>query len=107
LASTRIEPSSILASEAPTARRMCRSSVTYWRACSELADVGPGDDLHERDAGAVEVDQRVLAAVDAAPRATDVGALAGVLLEVGALDADARAVGQRSQPSSSTAGRTD
>ncbi len=36
LASTRIDPSSILASEAPTARRMARSSVTYWRASSAV-----------------------------------------------------------------------
>ena len=36
LASTRIEPSSIFASDAPTARRMARSSVTYWRASSAV-----------------------------------------------------------------------
>ena len=36
LASTRMLPSSILASEAPTASRMPRSSVTYWRACSAV-----------------------------------------------------------------------
>ena len=36
LASTRIDPSSILASDAPTATRIARSSVTYWRACSAV-----------------------------------------------------------------------
>ena len=49
----------------------------------------PGDDLDERDAGAVVVDQRVVGAVDAAGRAADVQRLAGVLLHVGALDLDA------------------
>ena len=34
LASTRIEPSSILASEASMATRIARSSFTYWRASS-------------------------------------------------------------------------
>ena len=36
LASTRIEPSSILASDAPMATRIARSSPTYCRACSAL-----------------------------------------------------------------------
>ncbi len=36
LASTRIDPSSIFASDAPTARRMARSSVTYCRASSAV-----------------------------------------------------------------------
>ena len=36
LASTRIEPSSILASEASMATRMARSSFTYWRASSAV-----------------------------------------------------------------------
>ena len=76
------------------ATRIARSSLTYWRACSARADVGPADDLDERHAGAVEVDQRGVAAVDAAAGAADVGRLAGVLLEVGPLDADAGAVGQ-------------
>ena len=34
LQSTRSDPSSILPSDAPTATRMDRSSVTYWRASS-------------------------------------------------------------------------
>ncbi len=46
-----------------------------------------GDDLDERDARAVVVDQRVHGAVDAAGRAADVQRLAGVLLHVRALDA--------------------
>ena len=58
------------------------------------AEVGPADDLDERDAGAVEVDQRLVAAVDASAGAADVDRLAGVLLEVRPLDADAGAVGQ-------------
>src|SRR4029079_6938432 len=47
------------------------------------ADVGAADDLDQRHTGAVEVDQRVVAAVDAPTGATEVRALAGVLLHVG------------------------
>ena len=68
--------------------------MTYWRACVDGADVGAADDLDQRHTGTVEVDQRVVAAVDAPARTTEVRALAGVFFEVGALDADARAVGQ-------------
>src|SRR5690606_36179399 len=42
----------------------------------------PRDDLHERDARAVVVDERVLRAVDAPGGAADVGVLARVLLHV-------------------------
>src|SRR5699024_9026627 len=49
----------------------------------------PGDDLHQRDAGAVVVHLGVGRAVDAPGRAADVGVLPGVLLHVGALDLDA------------------
>ena len=58
----------------------------------ELGRVGLGaedrlrDDLDERDAGAVVVDERVLGALDAAGRAADVRELARVLFHVGALD---------------------
>ena len=45
----------------------------------------------QRHAGAVVVDERVVGVVDATA-AADVQRLAGVLLEVRALDADARAV---------------
>ncbi len=48
-----------------------------------------GDDLDQRDAGAVVVDQRVVGAVDAPGGAADVQRLAGVLLHVRALDLDA------------------
>ena len=48
-----------------------------------------GDDLDERDAGAVVVDERVVGAVDPPGRAADVQRLAGVLLHVRALDVDA------------------
>ena len=53
-------------------------------------DLGSAHDLHERDAGAVVVDQRVIGLVDAAATA-HVHGLAGVLLEVRALDPDRRA----------------
>ena len=53
------------------------------------ADDRLGDDLDERDAGPVVVDQRVVGAVDATGRAADVEGLAGVLLHVRALDLDA------------------
>ena len=51
------------------------------------ADVGLGDDLDQRRAAAVEVDQRGAGAVDPA-RLADVDELRRVLLEVGAVDAD-------------------
>ena len=50
---------------------------------------GLGDDLDQRDACAVVVDQRVIGAVDAAGGAPDVEGLSGVLLHVRALDLDA------------------
>ena len=52
------------------------------------ADVRLGDDLHERRAAAVEVDERGLGSVDAPGRAADVDGLGGVLLEVRADDPD-------------------
>jgi hypothetical protein len=45
-----------------------------------------GDDLDQRDAGPVVVDQRVVGAVDPAGGAADVQRLAGVLLQVHPLD---------------------
>ena len=87
LASTRSEPSSILPSDAPVATRMARSSVDVGPGLLGGADVGAADDLDQRHAGAVVVDERVVGAVDAAA-AADVGGLAGVLLDVGPLDAD-------------------
>ena len=68
---------------------------------AQLGDIGPrylgrarsgaghrlGDDLDQRDAGTVVVDERVIGAVDA-PALTDVRVLAGVLLEVHPLDTD-------------------
>ena len=56
------------------------------------ADVGLGDELHERGAGAVEVDERVGRARETTLRAAHVDHLAGVLFEVDARDADARGV---------------
>ena len=90
--SQRSEPCSMRTSETPSAR----SSL------AQLGHVGPRDlrrerararhrlrdDLDERDAGPVVVDERMRRAVDAAGRAADVQRLAGVLLEVHALDAD-------------------
>ena len=49
-------------------------------------DVGRGDDLDERGAAAVVVDERVLGAADAPRAAADVDVLRGVLLEVRADD---------------------
>ena len=74
------------------------------RPCAELGRVGLGavdqlgDDLDERHAGAVVVDERVLGALDATGRAADVRELAGVLLHVGALDRH----GERRVPSASS-----
>src|SRR5690606_23436601 len=60
------------------------------------AHVGPGHDLEQRDAGAVVVDEAVAGLGDA-PAAADVDRLAGVLLEVGPLDAHPQA-GRQLQP---------
>ena len=72
---------------------MARSSLDVRPRVLGGADVGTAHDLDERHAGPVVVDERVLGAVDA-PAAAEVRRLAGVLFHVGALDADARAVGQ-------------
>ena len=57
------------------------------------ADVGLGDDLDQRRAAAVEVDQRALGADLAARAAADVDGLRGVLLEVRADEADLERLG--------------
>ena len=93
LASTRIEPSSILASLTPVASRIERSSLTYVSRLLGGVDVGPAHDLDERHAGAVVVDQRIPGLVDA-PAAADVRVLARVLFDVRPFDADAAAVAQ-------------
>ena len=51
-------------------------------------DVRAADDLHQRHARPVVVDERIVTAVDAPSGAPDVGGLARVLLHVGPLDAD-------------------
>ena len=90
--SHRIWPCSIRASDTPRARISSRSSATYALATSGARAPVPvdrlGDDLDQRDAGPVVVDQRVLRAVDAAGGPADVRGLAGVLLHVRALDLD-------------------
>ena len=58
------------------------------------ADVGAADDLDQGHPGAVEVDQRRVAAVDPPATPADVRRFTRVLLEVGALDAHPAAVGQ-------------
>ena len=94
LASTRIEPSSILASEAPTATRIARSSVTYWRACSAVRMSGRLTiSTSGTPARLKSISEESLPWMRP-PAAADVGGLAGVLLEVGPLDADPVAVGQ-------------
>ena len=78
------------ASEMPSESTMSRIVDTYAFASSGASVLGAvdrlRDDLDERHAGAVVVDERVLGALDAAGRAADVGELAGVLLHVRALD---------------------
>ena len=65
LASTRIEPSSIFTSETPIACSTARSSRHVRARLLGAADVGPAHDLHQRHAGAVVVDERVVGLVDA------------------------------------------
>ena len=87
LASQRRLPSSMFTSETPSWRSVVRSSVSHSRAAAGSVDVGLGDDLDERRAAAVEVDERGAGAVDPA-RLADVAELRGVLLEVDAVDPD-------------------
>ena len=87
LASTRRLPSSMLTSETPSWRTVSRSSRAQSAGLGGAAQVGLGDDLDQRRAAAVEVDQRGAGAVDPA-RLADVDHLRRVLLEVGAVDAD-------------------
>ena len=58
-----------------------------------VADVGPTDDLEQRHTGTVVVDGGIAGVVDPAT-AAHMGGLAGVLLQVGPLDADHLARGQ-------------
>ena len=90
LTSQRRLPCSIRTSETPSVRTISRSSVDV--GAGHLGGLGAGagdragDDLDQRDAGPVVVDQRVVGAVDAPGGATDVQVLAGVLLQVHPLD---------------------
>ena len=58
------------------------------------ADVGTTNDFHQRNAGAVEVDQRGIAAMDAAATSALMGGLARVLFEVGALHTNPSPIGE-------------
>ena len=89
--------------------------ATYARATSGAFVAGAldrlGDDLDQRHAGPVVVEQRVVGAVDPAGGATDVQRLAGVLLHVRALDLDPvrlarRPSTSRSSPRTRSARRT-
>ena len=57
-------------------------------------DVGPTHDLDQRNTSAIEVDERIVGAMNTAAGSTDVRALARVFFEVCALDTDALAAGQ-------------
>src|SRR5881397_2630185 len=94
LTSNRSEPFSISASEMPSSTTVCRSSCRK-RRLLRRADVRLRDDLDERRAGPVEVDQRRARAVDPALGAADVQRLRRVLLEVRACDSDLGFVGPR------------
>ena len=73
-------------SETPRRRIVARSRRAQSAGLLRRAQVGLGDDLDQRRAAAVEVDDAGLRAVDAA-RAARVHELGGVLLEVHAVDA--------------------
>ena len=85
LASTRRLPSSMLTSETPSWRTVSRRSRAQEAASAARAQIRLGDDLDQRRAAAVEVDQRGAGAVDP-PGLADVDHLRRVLLEVGAVD---------------------
>ena len=76
------------------ATRIARSSVTYWRACSAVRMSGRLTISTSGTPARLKSISECVAAVDPPAGAADVRRLAGVLLEVGPLDADARAVGQ-------------
>src|SRR5690606_9342445 len=56
------------------------------------------DDLDQRNPRPVVVDERILRALDATGRATDVGELSGILLHVGSLDLDRERLAVRELP---------
>ena len=85
-ASQRSEPCDMSTSRDPElAQRLAQQLQPLARLLGRL-DVGLGDDLDERRAAAVEVDDRRVGAVDA-PRLPHVDELRRVLLEVHAVDA--------------------
>ena len=88
LTSKRSEPFSISASEIPSSTTVWRSSWRKRFACSAEWMSGRRDDLDERRAGSVEVDERAVGAGDAPLGAADVDVLRRVLLEVRAHDPD-------------------
>ena len=81
LASQRSEPSSMFTSLTPSWRSVTRSRLQPLARLLGRVDVGLGDDLGQRRAAAVVVDDRRVRAVDAA-RLADVDELRRVLLEV-------------------------
>ena len=87
LASQRRLPSSMLTSETPSWRTVVAQQPRPLGRLGGAAQVGLGDDLDQRRAAAVEVDQRGAGAMDPA-RLADVDHLRRVLLEVGAVDAN-------------------
>ena len=86
LASQRSEPSSMFTSETPEHAHRGAQQPQPLAGGLGGAQVGLGDDLRERGAAAVEVDDRGVGAVDA-PGGADVHELGGVLLQVHAVDA--------------------
>ena len=95
LTSKRIEPFSSSASREPELDHRLAQQLQEALGVVGRVDVGLGDDLEQRRAAAVEVDERRGRAVDAARR-RDVDVLRRVLLEVRADDPDLDvAVGRR------------
>ena len=86
LASQRRLPSSMFTSETPICLIVRPQQRQPFAGCGSVAQVGLGDDLDQRRAAPVEVDQRLVRAVDAS-RLRDVDELRRVLLEVDAMDA--------------------
>ena len=86
LASQRSEPSSMFTSLTPSWRSVRAQQLQPLARLLGRAQVGLGDDLRQRRAAAVEVDDARVRAVDPPARA-DVDQLRRVLLEVHAVDA--------------------
>ncbi len=84
LASQRSEPSSILTSLTPSCQERAAQRFEIADGFFRTVDLGFGDAFHQRNAGTVEVDERIRAARDAAVAGSRVRRLSGVFFQMDA-----------------------